>query len=117
MSRDFARFAAVADVHGNLPALEAVLADLARRRIDVVVNLGDHVSGPLWPHETARVLLQLPWTHIAGNCDRQVAQSEPSKLGPSDRFAAERLETDAMAWLRALPATATPASGVFLCHG
>jgi len=117
MSHEFSRFAAVADVHGNLPALEAVVADLARRRIDAVVNLGDHVSGPLWPRETARALMQREWTHIAGNCDRQVAQMEPSKLGPSDRFAAERLEADDMAWLRALQATATPASGVFLCHG
>ena len=117
MSHEFSRFAAVADVHGNLPALEAVIEDLARRRIDVVVNLGDHVSGPLWPRETARALMQLGWTHIAGNCDRQVAQIELSQLGPSDRFAAERLETAEMAWLRALPPTATPTSDVFLCHG
>src|SRR5262252_2659704 len=117
MAHDFSRFAAVADIHGNLPALEAVLEDLARRRVDVVVNLGDHVSGPLWPRETARALTQREWTHIAGNCDRQVAQTEPSKLGASDRFAAERLGAEEMAWLRALPPTATPSSGVFLCHG
>jgi predicted phosphodiesterase len=111
------RFAAVADIHGNLPALEAVIADLARRGIDVVVNLGDHVSGPLWPRETARVLMQFAWTHIAGNCDRQVAQIEPSKLGASDRFAAERLGADEMAWLRVLPPAATPLSDATLCHG
>ena len=117
MSFELSRFAAVADIHGNLPALEAVVEDLARRDIDTVVNLGDHVSGPLWPHETAQALIQLGWTHIAGNCDRLVAQYEASKLGPSDRFAAERLEAAEMAWLRALPPTATPSSGVFLCHG
>lgn len=117
MPYGFSRFAAVADIHGNLPALETVIEDLARRGIDMVVNLGDHVSGPLWPRETARALMQREWTHIAGNCDRQVAQIEPSKLGPSDRFAAERLEADEMAWLRALPPTATPVSNVFLCHG
>ena len=117
MSREFSRFAAVADVHGNLPALEAVIEDLTRRRIDVVVNLGDHVSGPLWPREAAQALMQLAWSHIAGNCDRQVAQMEPSDLGASDRFAAEYLGTEEMAWLRALPLTATPSSGVFLCHG
>jgi predicted phosphodiesterase len=117
MSQGFSRFAAVADIHGNLPALETVIEDLARRGIDMVVNLGDHVSGPLWPRETARALMQLAWTHIAGNCDRQVAQIAPSQLGPSDRFAAERLEAGEMAWLRVLPPTATPISGVFLCHG
>src|SRR5262245_26809051 len=117
MSHELSRFAAVADIHGNLPALETVIEDLARRGIDTVVNLGDHVSGPLWPRETAQALMQLGWTHIAGNCDRLVTQIEPSKLGPSDRFAAERLEAAEMAWLRALPPTATPSSGVFLCHG
>src|SRR5262245_49768605 len=117
MSHELSRFAAVADIHGNLPALETVIEDLARRGIDTVVNLGDHVSGPLWPRETAQALMQLGWTHIAGNCDRLVTQCEASKLGPSDRFAAERLEAEEMAWLRALPPTATPSSGVFLCHG
>ena len=41
------KFAAIADVHGNCPALEAVLADIAGLGISEVVNLGDHVSGPL----------------------------------------------------------------------
>jgi predicted phosphodiesterase len=41
------KFAAIADVHGNCVALEAVLADIAANGITEVVNLGDHVSGPL----------------------------------------------------------------------
>ncbi|XXY33244.1 metallophosphoesterase [Sorangium sp. So ce233] len=48
------RIAAVSDIHGNLAALEAVLADIARRGADVTVNLGDILSGPLQPHETDR---------------------------------------------------------------
>ena len=47
------RLAAITDIHGNLPALEAVLADIARSQVDLTVNLGDIVSGPLWPVETA----------------------------------------------------------------
>jgi len=45
------RFAVVSDIHGNLPALEAVLADAARHRVEEVINLGDNLSGPLWPSE------------------------------------------------------------------
>ena len=41
------RIAVIADFHGDIRALEAVRADLARRSPDVVVNLGDHLSGPL----------------------------------------------------------------------
>ena len=47
------RLAVLADIHGNLDALQAVLADLARQSPDLIVNLGDCLSGPLWPLETA----------------------------------------------------------------
>jgi len=49
------RFAAIADIHGNYLALEAVLADICTQGIDAIVNLGDMVSGPL----DARAA---PWT-------------------------------------------------------
>jgi hypothetical protein len=41
------KLAAIADIHGNCVALEAVLADIAALGIGEVVNLGDHLSGPL----------------------------------------------------------------------
>jgi predicted phosphodiesterase len=51
------RIALVSDIHGNLPALEAVVRDIAQRGVEVVVNLGDSLSGPLLPLETARYLM------------------------------------------------------------
>jgi hypothetical protein len=47
----------IADIHGNLPALEAVLADIERRHIDRTINVGDCVSGPLWPREVCDLLM------------------------------------------------------------
>jgi len=41
------RIAFVSDIHGNLAALDAVIADIARRGVHEVVNLGDTLSGPL----------------------------------------------------------------------
>jgi predicted phosphodiesterase len=41
------RFAAIADVHGNYLALEAVIADIRAHGIDEIVNLGDMASGAL----------------------------------------------------------------------
>jgi predicted phosphodiesterase len=41
------RLVVVSDIHGNVPALEALCDDIARERVDAVVNLGDIVSGPL----------------------------------------------------------------------
>ena len=43
------RVAVLSDIHGNLPALEAVLHEVARTGADLTVNLGDVLSGPLWP--------------------------------------------------------------------
>ena len=42
---------------GNLPALEQVVADIQRRGVERVLNLGDHVSGQLWLKETVQFLM------------------------------------------------------------
>ena len=51
------RIAVIADIHGNLPALEAALADIQRHNVERTINLGDCVSGPLWPREVGDVLI------------------------------------------------------------
>jgi predicted phosphodiesterase len=67
------RVAALYDIHGNLPALEAVLLDVRQAEADMVVVGGDVVSGPM-PRETlARLLdLDIPVQFIQGNGDREV---------------------------------------------
>ena len=110
--------ALIADIHGNLPALEAVLADIRARSIADAVNLGDHVSGPLWPRETAALLMQHEWPSIAGNHDRMVAHDDPSSHGPSDAYAFAQLTPLQRGWLAALPATREMRDGAcLLCHG
>ncbi len=109
------RLAVLSDIHGNLPALEAVLADVARHAVDATVNLGDIASGPLWPRETLARLMPLALPTIAGNHERQVLAGGP-RLGPSDAFAAAQLDDAQRAWLQALPA-ARRLDDVHLCHG
>lgn len=112
------RVAVIADVHGNVAALQSVIDDIARRGVDLVLNLGDHASGPLWPRETIDVLMrQQSWIHIAGNCDRQMVHQPPATLGASDRFAVDRLTPRQREWLAALPPTATVAGDILLFHG
>ena len=81
------RIAVLADIHGNLRALEAVQADIAKRSPDVIVNLGDNVSGPLQAAATADLLMQRSYVHIRGNHDRQVVDRAPEAMGLSDRAA------------------------------
>ena len=63
------RVALVADIHGNLTALEAVVADLRRRAPDVVVHGGDlALMGPR-PAEVVDRVRELGWPGVVGNTD------------------------------------------------
>jgi putative phosphoesterase len=104
------RIAVIADIHGNLPALEAVVDDISRRNIKTVLNLGDHVSGPLWPSETASFLMQQPWVHISGNGERLA-------LDGTHRFANERMSVAQKEWLASLPPSAIFQDDILLFHG
>jgi len=68
--------AALCDIHGNLPALDAVLADPAFARADVVVIGGDVAAGPLPAEVLDRLAqLELPIRWVRGNADREVVAS------------------------------------------
>lgn len=109
------RIAAISDIHGNLPALDAVLADIAGHGCDLVVNLGDIVSGPLWPRETQQRLAPLALPTIAGNHERQLL-GDPAGLGASDAHARHALDAAQLDWVRALPPLLR-LDDVLLCHG
>ncbi|MBR0643815.1 metallophosphoesterase family protein [Plastoroseomonas hellenica] len=111
------RLAVIADVHGNLLALEAVLADIARQGAVAVVNLGDCLSGPLRPAEVADLLIARGIPTLRGNHDRQLLEDAPEAMGRSDAFAHARLTATHRAWLAALPPLMAPAEGVLACHG
>jgi len=110
------RIAALSDIHGNLAALDAVLADLKLRGADMIVNLGDILSGPILPRTTAERLMELDLPTIQGNHERQILHDDLATMGASDRFAAEAITTAQRTWLGALPATRWATDEVFMCH-
>jgi len=111
------KFAVVSDIHGNLPALEAVLDDIRQAGAQATLNLGDIVSGPLWPAETAARLMALDLPTIRGNHERQLLDDVPERMGPSDAYARARLAPAQLDWLRGLPATRRWHDEVWCCHG
>ena len=111
------RIAVIADIHGNIRALEAVRADLRRHAPDVVVNLGDHLSGPLQAADTADLLIETDYLHIRGNHDRQLLDRPAEQMGPSDRAAFGSLSSRHKEWLSKLPATKMLGEQILLCHG
>jgi putative phosphoesterase len=111
------RIAVISDVHGNRLALEAVLADIRDHGADATINLGDHVSGPMEPAETADLLMSLDLPSIRGNHDRQLVEERPADMGKTDRFTIERLTAAHVAWLRGMPVTRVFEGDVFMAHG
>jgi predicted phosphodiesterase len=110
------RFAAIADVHGNYLALEAVIADIRAQGIDEIVNLGDMASGPLDARRTMDALMALDAVHVLGNHDRYLIDRPPEKMGSWDRPAHAQLEERHLDWLRSVPPTRVFRDQVFLCH-
>ena len=69
------RVAALADVHGNAPALEAVLAEVEAQRPDLIVFCGDLTWGPL-PAETYELVRGLDALHVRGNAERALFEPQ-----------------------------------------
>ncbi|MBY4696792.1 metallophosphatase family protein [Burkholderia latens] len=111
------KIAALSDIHGNLAALDAVLDDVRRRGADVIVNLGDIVSGALQPAETAERLIALDLPTIKGNHERQLLTGDRDTMGPSDRWAHDTLCDEHRAWIAALPERVSLGDDVLLVHG
>ena len=110
------RYALISDIHANLPALEAVLADIARRAgVDATYHLGDLVGYAPWPNETIARLRVAGIPGVAGNYDSTVAtgskhcgcryedprQEELSHL--SFAWTLEHTSDESKAFLRSLP--------------
>jgi predicted phosphodiesterase len=111
------RIAVISDIHGNLAALEAVLADIATRGADLVVNLGDALSGPLLPAECADRLIPLELPTIRGNHERQLLTQGPEEMGLSDRYTISCLGLDYRRWIAGLPESIRPHPDVLMVHG
>src|SRR4051812_23288963 len=111
------RLAILSDVHGNLLALETVLADLAHRSVDATVNLGDCVTSPLWPRETLELLDTLSLPTVRGNHDRWVAQLPRPEMSRTIGFTCDVLSVNQRRSLGALPGTLQLDDDIFAVHG
>ena len=125
------RVAALYDIHGNLPALRAVLADAEREGIDAFVIGGDVASGPM-PRETIERLMELGSRarFVRGNSDREVVDAHDRHIGVSEAndpalrpavFAAACISSDQRDFLAGFPPTVEldlkALGGVLFCHG
>lgn len=115
------RVAALYDVHGNLPALEAVLADVQGAGVDAIVLGGDDVAGP-WPAETEAALaaLELPVHRVRGNADRELVDAPGRAPVEVIDWVRTRLDATTLASIVARPLTVSleidGLGRVLFCH-
>lgn len=123
------RVAAFYDIHGNLPALEAVLQEIRQAPVDLIVVGGDVVPGPM-PRETLACLLDIsiPTQFIYGNGEvavlEQMAGREPAKVPeqyrPIIRWTARQIHPDyeqlLAGWPKTLRVQVSGLGAVLFCH-
>jgi putative phosphoesterase len=111
------RLALIADVHGNIWALEAVLSDIRRRRIDHIFDLGDVAQGSLHPAETIARLRDENIESVRGNTDRMLLDERPAPGSEAD-YALARSTMSAVdfEWLARQPLS-RQVGDLLLCHG
>jgi predicted phosphodiesterase len=113
------RIAIISDIHGNLTALDAVLADLRQQKPEVIYQGGDVAFGGSQPAEVIDCIIQEGWKGVLGNTDemlwdtsaRPVLEASAPKLKPLFKVFFEScapatkqmIGASRLAWLRALP--------------
>ena len=116
------RIAVVSDIHGNLPALEAVLADLDSQAPDEVWCAGDIGWGAPWPSECIAIVRERNWTTVKGNTDvwitgdPQTVTSEEDRGLLMDLARAHNISKDDAQWLVNLPIGHTGKGSILMVH-
>ena len=105
------RVAVLCDVHGNLPALEAVLAEMRSLDVARIVSGGDVIAGP-YPQECLDRLREVEAAFVRGNADRE------SPRAPADtwEWLSAQLDESSHEFLRTLPLSVS-LDDVLYCHG
>jgi predicted phosphodiesterase len=117
MKQFWHRFAVIADIHSNVAALDAALADIHEQRCDGIVDLGDCVSGPLFPRETATRLMDRGIESLRGNHERQLTTLSRPQMGPSDSFADGELTAEQKTWIAGRPTQLELGGNILAIHG
>lgn len=116
------RLAIVSDVHANLEALRATLADVSAERVDRILCLGDIVGYHADPEECIALLRRSGAVCVAGNHDRAVAGCITTDGFSADAirgvaWTRERLSSDAIRFLAGLPLQACVGRSIVAVHG
>jgi diadenosine tetraphosphatase ApaH/serine/threonine PP2A family protein phosphatase len=115
------RLAVISDIHGNLEALQSVLAQIDREGVEGILNLGDLVGYNASPNECLELIRERPMWHLAGNHDLALLEPERAQhfniiAYQALMWARQQVRPQHLDFLRSLPLT-RELEGSLACHG
>lgn len=113
------KYAVLSDIHSNIYALQAIVADAREQNVNGFINLGDILYGPIAPRATYDYLQELGAITISGNQDRQIYCSSADEIAnnPTMQFILADLGPQPLAWMKDLPFDLHINEQIYACHG
>lgn len=113
------KIAILSDIHSNVYALKEIISNAKYHCVDVMVNLGDILYGPIAPKATFELLMEHEFITIRGNQDRQIYEASKDEINsnPTMSFILKELGSKPLEWMMSLPFDKQLNKEVYLCHG
>ncbi len=113
------KIAILSDIHSNVFALEAVIADAKSKNVDMMINAGDSFYGPIEPRATYELLKENNFVNICGNQDREILEASLEQLenNPTLKYVYEDLGEEVLYWIQDLPFEKFLGKDLYVIHG
>lgn len=113
------KIAILSDIKSNIYALEEVIKDTKKRGVDVKLNLGDSLYGPIAPRQTYELIKQNEFITICGNQDREILEASLAQLEQDStlNFIYNDLGEDVLYWIQDLPFEKLIGGIYYMIHG
>lgn len=116
------RYAVIADIHGNLPCLEACLADAQAHQADAFLFLGDYCIGSPWGNDVVNLIRGLPEARVISGNEELLFRQDPAVFSGDNgqyevtRWTFSQMNEENLSYLAALPEDLTWQDGPFTLH-
>jgi predicted phosphodiesterase len=113
------KIAILSDIKSNVYALEEVLKDAKSKNVDVLLNLGDSLYGPIEPKATYDLIRQNQFITICGNEDREILEASLAQLEENNtlKYVYNQLGEEVLYWIQDLPFEKLIGKDFYMIHG
>ncbi len=113
------KIAILSNIKSNIYALQEVLLDITKNKVDAVLNLGDSFYGPIAPKETYDLIRESSFINICGNEDRKILEASLEQLEQDKllKYIYNDLGEEVLYWIQNLPFEKLIGEDFYMIHG